>query len=145
MSHSDFVISSDPKLLQPERIQAFLSTQAYWCAEVPLTVVLRAIAGSVCFGVYTQDKIQIGYARVVTDKATFAWLCDVYIEKPYRGQGLAYRLMESVMAHPELQGLRRFCLATQDAHSLYEPFGFKLTETPGSWMEIKDNDIYRRK
>lgn len=100
---------------------------------------------SLCFGVYENASgEQVGFARVVTDQATFAWLCDVYIEEAHRGRGLAKKLMEELKAHPALQGLRRFCLTTKDAHGLYEGFGFQVTQTPEYWMEIKDNGIYQR-
>jgi len=141
----NFDISTDKSLLQIDRIHKFLSQEAYWCLGVPKTVVVKAIEGSLCFGVYDRSGgiTQIGYARLVTDKATFAWLCDVYIENEYRGTGLSKWLMECVLAHPELQGLRRICLATKDAHKLYEQYGFEITKTPGNWLEIKDNDIYK--
>lgn len=142
MLNDGFTISSDPSKLQKERIHAFLSTQAYWCLGLPRSVLARAIEGSICFGVYNREDLQVGFARVVTDRATFAWLCDVYIEDAYRGKGLAHRLMEAVMAHPELQGLRRFCLTTKDAHSIYAKYGFEPTQTPTYWMEIKNNSIY---
>lgn len=142
-----FVISTDKSMLQIDEIHKFLSQEAYWCLGVPRSVVEKAIEGSLCFGVYDESKntAQIGYARLVTDKATFAWLCDVYIENEYRGEGLSKWLMECILAHPDLQGLRRICLATKDAHSLYEKYGFEVTKTPGNWLEIKDNDIYKKK
>ena len=142
--HGPYRISTDKGLLQLARIHRFLSEEAYWCLGVPAALVERAMINSLCFGVYAADGVQIGYARVVSDYATFAWLCDVYIEQDYRGQGLSKKLMECVLAHPDLQGLRRLCLATKDAHTLYEKYGFKPTETPQNWLEIKDNDIYRK-
>jgi GNAT superfamily N-acetyltransferase len=138
-----FKVSSDKKLLQIERIHQFLSTQTYWCLGIPKETVLRAIEGSLCWGVYTEDNVQVGFARVITDRATFAWLADVYIEEPYRGKGLSQLMLEAVMKSPELQGLRRFLLATKDAHGVYEKLGFQLTKTPGYWMEIKNNQIYQ--
>lgn len=142
-----FVVSTDKTRLQPSRIHHFLSTQAYWCLGIPKPVVEKAIDQSLCFGLYAHqngEQLQIGFARIVTDKATFAWLCDVYIENDYRKKGLSKWLMECVMAHPDLKNLRRICLATKDAHSLYKNFGFKVTETPQNWMEIKDNDLYKK-
>jgi len=142
-----FTISTDKSLLQVDRIHQFLSQEAYWCLEIPLSTVKQAILGSLCFGLYDEsknEKPQIGYARIVSDRATFAWLCDVYIEKSYRGQGLSKWLMECLMNHPDLKGLRRICLATKDAHKLYEKYGFEVTKTPKNWLEIKDNELYKR-
>jgi GNAT superfamily N-acetyltransferase len=139
-------IRTDRDRLQVERIHAFL-TRAYWCEGIPRETVERAVAASLCFGLYERtaaDEQQVGFARVVTDAATFAWLCDVYVEADHRGRGLATWLVGCVLAHPALQGLRRICLTTRDAHGVYEKLGFKLTATPGFWMEIKDDAIYRR-
>ena len=143
-NNSGFFVSTDPAQLDIDSIHAFLSKEAYWCLGIPKEKVRAAIENSLCFGLYSGEKKQIGFARVVTDKSTFAWICDVYVEEKYRGQGLAEWLMKSVMEHSSLQNLRRICLATKDAHALYEKLGFKLTESPGNWMEIKDNDIYRK-
>lgn len=142
-----FYISTDKKLLQIPRIHHFLSTQAYWSLGIPLEIVKKSIAGSLSFGVFTKETpedLQVGYARIVSDFASFAWLCDVYVEEPYRNKGLSKWLMECVMSHPDLKNLRRICLATKDAHDLYKQYGFKMTETPQNWMEIKDNDIYKK-
>jgi len=140
-----FFVSTDKNLLQIDRIHRFLSNDAYWCADIPRNVLETAIQHSINFGLYERkSNLQVGYARVVTDKATFAWLCDVYVEAEYRKNGLSTLLMESVVQHPELKNLRRFCLTTKDAHFLYEKFGFQVTKTPGFWMEIKDTDIYKR-
>jgi N-acetylglutamate synthase-like GNAT family acetyltransferase len=141
----NFFVSTDKTLIQIERVHKFLSEKAYWCLGVPKDVVKKAIDNSICFGVYQRsDSAQVGFARVVTDKASFAWLADVYIEEAYRGQGLSKLLMNNIMMHPDLQNLRRFLLATSDAHGLYRQFGFKVTETPDRYMEIKKNDIYRK-
>lgn len=136
-------ISTDQKLLQFDRVHKFLSEQAYWCLGIPRETVEKAARGSLCFGLYTDAGVQIGYARIVTDGATFAWLCDLYVEKQYQGKGFGKQLMEYIMGEPSLKGLRRICLATKDAHSLYKKYGFKVTETPENWMEIKNNNIYR--
>ncbi|MDA8130141.1 MAG: GNAT family N-acetyltransferase [Elusimicrobia bacterium] len=144
----NFFVSSDRKLLQIGRMHKFLSTQAYWSLGIPRSLVKKAAQASLCFGVYHKagkDTVQVGYARLVTDGCTFAWLCDVYIEPEFRGLGLAKTLMSAVMAHPSSRGLRRICLATKDAHSLYKQFGFEITANPGSWMEIKNNDIYLKR
>lgn len=140
------LISTDRNLLQVERIHRFLSTEAYWCLNIPLERVQLAMQNSLCFGLYEREEeelVQIGFARIVTDYSTFAWLCDVYVEKHKRGLGLSKWLIEVLCSHPQLKGLRRFCLATKDAHKLYEQFGFKVTATPQNWMEIKSNEIYK--
>ncbi len=144
---SAFFITTDKKQLQLSRIHRFLSQEAYWCLGIPSSVVARSIENSICFGLYDQDKNairQIGYARLVTDQSTFAWLCDIYIEQPYRGRGLSKWLMECIMSSRYVQGLRRICLATKDGHSLYEKYGFKVTDTPANWMEIKYYDVYKK-
>jgi Acetyltransferase (GNAT) domain len=141
---SSFFITTDKKQLQLSRIHRFLSQEAYWCLGIPSSVVAKSIENSICFGLYYQDEnavLQIGYARLVTDRSTFAWLCDVYIERPYRGRGLSKWLIECIMSSRYVQGLRRICLATKDAHSLYQNYGFKVTDTPANWMEIKDYDV----
>lgn len=136
-------INTDKSLLQISRIHKFLSEDSYWSPGIPLEVVTRGIENSLCFGVYNENKEQIGFARVITDYASFAWICDVYIEPPFRKQGLSKWLMSCVMIHPALQKLRRICLATKDAHELYKKFGFEVTKTPKNWLEIKNNDIYK--
>ena len=140
----NFFISTDKSLLQISRIHKFLSEDSYWSAEIPKSVVTHAIENSLCFGVYNSNKEQVGFARVVTDYAGFAWVCDVYIEETERGHGLSKWLMTCVMDHPGLKNLRRICLATKDAHELYKKFGFEVTKNPENWMEIKDNDIYKK-
>lgn len=142
-----FLISTNKELLQIDRMHHFLSTEAYWCLDVPRDVVEKAAKNSLCFGLYDVSKeapVQIGYARIVTDHATFAWLCDVYVEREYRGQGLSKWLNECVMIELRLKNLRRICLATKDAHALYAKYGFEVTKTPENWMEIKDNDLYKK-
>ena len=134
-------ISTDPSRLQLDAIHACL-TRSYWSPGVPRDVVARAIAHSMCFGIYL-DEAQVGFARVVTDKATFAYLADVYVLEEHRGQGLSKRLVETIQAHPDLQGLRRFLLATRDAHGLYAQFGFRPLAAPDRMMEIHDPDAYR--
>jgi len=143
---SEFFISTDKKQLQLSRIHRFLSQEAYWCLGIPSSVVARSIENSICFGLYHQDENtihQIGYARLVTDHSTFAWLCDVYIERAYRQQGLSKWLIECIMSSRYVQGLRRICLATKDAHGLYQNYGFKVTDTPANWMEIKNYEVYK--
>lgn len=136
----EFIFSSDPSLLQVEAIHRVLAS-SYWSPNIPLSVVEKAIQGSLCFGVYLGTK-QVGFARVITDRATFAYLCDVYVLEDYRGQGLGRRLMEHVVAHPDLQNLRRFVLVTRDAHSLYAAFGFVPLARPDGYMEIHRPRVY---
>lgn len=126
-------ISTDPSRLQLDSIHAFL-TRSYWSPGIPKDVVARGIANSMCFGLY-QGEAQVGFARVITDNATFAYLADVYVVEAHRGQGLSKRLVEQILAHPELTGLRRFLLATSDAHGLYAQFGFKPLAVPDRMME----------
>ena len=140
-----FFVSKDKELLQFDRIHNFLSKEAYWCVGIPKHNLKKAIDNSINFGIYEHDsQLQIGYARIVTDHATFAWLCDVYIEKKYRGKGLSKLLIQTVLEDQSLKGLRRICLATKDSHFLYEKYGFEVTKTPNFWMEIKENDIYKK-
>lgn len=138
---AEYEISEDKRRLDLATIHAYLS-QSYWSPNIPRDVVERAIAGSLCFGVYCQSA-QIGFARVITDKATFAYLADVFILAPHRGKGLSKRLMETIVAHPDLQGLRRFMLATKDAHALYQQYGFEALANPAAIMEILRPDVYR--
>jgi GNAT superfamily N-acetyltransferase len=124
----DYEIATERERLDPDRIHRFLSTEAYWSPGVPRDVVERSIENSLCFGVYSADGEQVGFARAVTDRATFAWIADLYVEDGHRGRGLGKRLVAAILEHPELQGLRRFMLATADAHGLYRQFGFTELE-----------------
>ena len=116
-------------------------TQSYWSPGIPRATVERAIANSLCWGVF-HGEAQVGFARVVTDRATFACLADVFILEAHRGKGLSKLLVQAVLAHPDLQGLRRFTLATRDAHGLYGRFGFKPLANPSRIMEIHDPNAY---
>jgi N-acetylglutamate synthase-like GNAT family acetyltransferase len=127
------LISTDPGLLDLDAICDFLS-RAYWAQGRPRERIELSLRHSLVFGIY-DDGRQIGLARVVTDYATFAWLCDVFIHEDYRKQGVGKWLMASIISHPELQGLRRFLLATRDAHGLYRQFGFTSMNNPERWME----------
>jgi len=138
----DYEVSTDPERIDIESVHRFLSDEAYWSPGVPEDVVRRAIAGSIVFGLYRGSE-QVGLARVVSDRATFAWLCDVYVLKEHRGHGLGKWLMECVKAPPDLQGLRHWLLATRDAHGLYKQFGFEPVD-PERFMEIRDPDVYKR-
>jgi len=128
------VVTTDPARFDVPAIDAFLGT-TYWAKGRSLEVVERSIRGSLCFGMLEQER-QIGFARAITDRATYAYLADVYLVESHRGRGLASWLMECVMAHPDLQGLRRFTLVTRDAHDLYRRFGFETLEHPERYMEI---------
>lgn len=137
---SAYEITSDKARLDVHAIHAFL-TQTYWSPGIPLSVVQNAIDHSLCFGVFHGDA-QVGFARVITDHATFGYLADVYLLEPHRGKGLARRLLTTVFQHPELQGLRRFMLATRDAHALYSKFRFKPLAAPDRFMEIHIPNAY---
>ena len=137
---SPYEISCDPARLDIDAIHEFLSG-SYWAAGIPRSVVERALANSLCFGVY-RDGQQVGLARVITDRATFAYLSDVYILPEHRGQGLAKRVLAEVFEHPELQGLRRMLLFTRDAHTLYAKFGFTPLAHPERVMDLLDPDVY---
>jgi len=140
--HRDgFTVSTDPARLDLDAIHAFLAT-AYWCEGIPRETVARALANSLCFGLYEGPR-QIGLARMVTDRATFAYLCDVYVLPELRGKGLGTWLMECVVAHPDLQGLRRISLVTRDAHELYRPFGFAEIKSPERHMESVRPGLYK--
>ena len=137
-----FVISTERARLDVPLIRNFLAS-SYWAGGIPLAVVQKSIENSLCFGVY-DGAAQVGFARVITDYATYGYLGDVFILDTHRGKGLAKWLMESVMAHPDLQGLRRWGLATRDAHSLYAQFGFAPLAAPENTMEISYPGIYLR-
>ena len=119
-----------------------MSKETSWAKDIPLETVQRAIENSLCFGIY-KGAAQIAFARWVTDKATFAWLADVYIEEPYRGLGLSKKLMSFMIFHPDLQGLRRYQLSTADAHGLYQQFGFSAIENPENQMAIVIKNAYQ--
>jgi GNAT superfamily N-acetyltransferase len=128
-----FLISSDPGRLQLDRILEFIEC-SYWASDRPPEITARAIENSLCFGVFEKEN-QVGFARVISDYATYAWLCDVFIDEKYRGRGLGKWLVASIMSHPELQGLRRWSLATRDAHEMYKRFGFDKIKNPERLME----------
>ncbi len=142
----DFLISTDPSLLEIDIIHSYLSGQSYWANGIPREIVERSITHSLCFGVYRQGQ-QVGFARVVTDKATFAWLADVFIMESDRGKGLSKWLMTIIQSHPDLQGFRRWMLGTRDAHGLYKQFGWTELdeETKRRLMQRHFKDIYRKK
>ena len=138
-----FTISSDPARLDLDAIHAFLAQESYWAAGIEKERLARAIANSLCFGLY-REREQIGFARVISDYATYAYLNDVYVLAPERGQGLASWLIESVLAHPELQDLQRFMLTTKDAQELYVRFGFRALVFPARHMERLAPGFYQQ-
>lgn len=140
LSRGEYAISTDPGRLDVPAIHAYL-TRSYWASGIPLEVVARSIAHSLPFGLFHGDA-QVGFARVVTDRATFAYLADVYVLEEHRGRGLSKWLVESVLDHADLQGLRRFLLATRDAHGLYARYGFRPLANPSRMMEIHAPDVY---
>ena len=134
MQSASYRVSSDRAQLDVSLIHEYLSCESYWARHVPRAVIERAIANSICFGLYEAER-QIGFARVVTDSATFGYLADVFIVASHRGLGLGRRLLEAVVAHPDLQGLTRFMLATRDAHEVFRQFGFIAPSHPELLME----------
>ncbi|MET1056235.1 MAG: GNAT family N-acetyltransferase [Pedobacter sp.] len=140
---SGFIFSDDKNLIDAAAVHHYLSTQSYWALEIPMETVLRSIANSICFGIY-RDGRQIGFARWITDAATFGYLADVYVEEEFRGLGLSKKLMTIMLFHEDLQGLRRYMLATQDAHGLYSQFGFEPLENPESMMAIIIKNAYTK-
>jgi GNAT superfamily N-acetyltransferase len=145
----EYLISADPTKLDLDLIHKFLSEHSYWARGIPRDVVARSIANSLCFGAYAvanptaqADWLQVGFARVTTDRATFAYLADVFILPEHRGKGLSRRLMEAILAHPDLQGLRRWMLATADAHELYQRFGFTGLAQPDRFMQRHNPNVY---
>jgi GNAT superfamily N-acetyltransferase len=137
-----FQLSTDPARLDLDCIHGFLAG-AYWSVGVPREVVERGIRHSLPFGIYEGPR-QVGFCRVITDRATFAYLADVFVLPEYRGLGLSKWMMDCVREHPDLQGLRRFMLGTRDAHGLYRRSGFGPLADTGIWMEIHDPQVYRR-
>ena len=136
-------VGTDRAELDRDMIHAFLSQHAYWSLGIPRDTVERAIEGSLCFGGYVEGVGQVAFARVVTDGATFGYLADVFVLPAQRGRGYARALMDAIVAHPSLQGLRRIMLATSDAHRLYAHYGFVAPARPQTLMEILRPDIYR--
>jgi GNAT superfamily N-acetyltransferase len=136
-----YVISTAPERLDVQAIHAYLSG-SYWAESIPFEVVERALRGSLCFGLYAPEG-QVGLARIITDHATFAYVCDVYVLPHHRGQGLGRWLMECVLGSPQLQGLRRWMLVTRDAHGLYQQVGFRPLAAPTRVMEIARPGMYR--
>jgi GNAT superfamily N-acetyltransferase len=143
VSRDGFTISTDRTRLDRDAIYRYIGGESYWSAGMARDVFERSVDGSLPFGLYDADGAQIGYARVVSDYATFAWLSDVYVLAAHRGHGLGHFLVASVMAHPRLQGLRRWMLSTRDAHAIYGEFGFGPVD-PERLMTRLDRDAHKR-
>ena len=140
MAPAGYEISCDAERMDVGAIHAFL-VDSYWARNIPRELVARSLRGSLCFGLFHRGE-QVGFARVVSDRATFAYLCDVYVLEQHRGRGLGRWLVSQVLAHPELQGLRNFLLATRDAHGVYAPLGFQPVADPNQLMQIKRLNPY---
>ena len=138
---NDFIITTDKSKIDATYVHHFLS-HSYWAKDIPMETVQKSIEGSLCFSVFYLNQ-QIGFARVITDEATFAYLADVFIDENFRGRGLSKWLMEIIVSYPSLQGLRRFLLATRDAHDLYKKFGFEPLKNTDKWMEIHKPNVYK--
>jgi len=136
-----FLYSTDKSKLDVNYIHHFLSEESYWAKHIPMDIVKKSIDGSLCFGIYEGEK-QVGFARVITDYATFGYLADVFVDNNYRGKGLSKHLIQFIMASDVVKGLRRFMLATLDAHTLYEQFGFERLEGDKRLMGIKFFEQY---
>ncbi|MBS1574469.1 MAG: GNAT family N-acetyltransferase [Bacteroidetes bacterium] len=140
----DYTISTDQSKLDIKVVHDYLSNESYWAEKIPMDIVKSSIENSLCFGLYYKN-IQVGFARVVSDFATFAYLGDVFVLPEHRGRGLSKWMMTLIMNYPQLQGLRRFLLTTKDAHSLYAQFGFVPYPQPERLMAINRPDIYKDK
>jgi GNAT superfamily N-acetyltransferase len=138
----DLLISTDHARLDLSVIHGFL-VNCYWCKGIPREIVMRSIEHSLCFGIY-QGEQQVGFARVISDYATYAYIGDVFVLESHRARGLAKWLMQCIVEHPQLQGLRRWSLVTADAHSLYSPVGFEPLAATERWMEIFNRDVYAK-
>jgi len=136
-------ISCDAKDMQLSAVHAFIS-KTYWAKDIPIETMALAIKNSLCFGVFTETGEQVAFARMITDRATFAYLADVYVDQQHRSKGLSKWLMSAIMQHPDLQNIRRMVLATSDAHGLYEQFGFKALANANIFMEIHDANVYSK-
>lgn len=143
--NGDYCISTDGRKLDIELIHRYLSKDSYWAQDIPLPVVQRSIEHSFCFGLYYQEQ-QVGFARLVTDKATFAYLADVFILPEHRGKGLSKWMLTVIHAHPDMKGLRRWMLGTRDAHGLYEQFGWEPipSELVSRFMQLHQPDVYKK-
>jgi GNAT superfamily N-acetyltransferase len=143
LQHAGYLISDDPARIDVEAVHAYLS-RSYWAQGIPRDIVARAVANSLCLGIYDSEGKQVGLVRVISDYTTFAYLCDVYVLEPHRRRGLSKAAMDLLMTHPSLQRLRRMQLVTQDAHGLYARYGFNVVAQPERHMERRDPDVYKR-
>jgi len=139
-----FILSDDAARFDVGRAHRWISGESYWAAGIPYATFERACRNSLTVGAYDAEGLMVAMARVVTDRATFGWICDVFVDAGQRGHGLGKRLMTYLKTHPDLQGFRRMHLATRDAHGLYARFGFGPLTGADRWMEIRDPDVYRR-
>ena len=142
--NGEYIITTNTGKIDLNVVHHFLSKESYWAKDIPLEIVKKSIENSLCFSMFYKNQ-QIGFARVITDKATFAYLADVFIIMEYRGKGLSKWLLQTIHAHPELQGLRRWLLGTKDAHDLYTQFGWSsITEEQyRRFMQLHDADVYK--
>jgi GNAT superfamily N-acetyltransferase len=137
----EYLLSTDKSKLDLKMIHEFLSTESHWAKNIPYERVKKSIENSLCFGLYHNEK-QIGFARVISDYSTIAYLGDLFILKDHRGMGLSRWMLEVIMNHPDLTGLRRWILVTKDAHDVYQQYGWAMVARPENWMEIHDPDAY---
>jgi N-acetylglutamate synthase-like GNAT family acetyltransferase len=142
LRRGDYLVTTDASRLDIDVIHRFLSDESYWAAGIPRALVAKSIANSINFGLFDGDR-QAGFARAITDRATFAYVADVFVDEAHRGKGLGKLLMEAVTKHPELKALRRLMLGTDSAHGLYEQFGFAALADPGRWMERSNPAAYQ--
>jgi GNAT superfamily N-acetyltransferase len=143
--HGRFTLSDDLARFDLDRAYGWISGESYWAAGIPRSVFERSVRNSLVVGVYDTANVMAAMARVVTDRSTFGWVCDVFVDVGFRGHGLGKALTAYLVAHPDLQGFRRLHLATRDAHGLYAQFGFGPLTGADRWMEIRDPDVYRRR
>ncbi|HRD28575.1 MAG TPA: GNAT family N-acetyltransferase [Caulobacter sp.] len=143
-TETGYLVSDAPARFDLPLAHRWISEQSYWGKHIPYLTFATAVRNSLTFAAYAPDGAMAAMARVVTDRATFGWLCDVFVDEAHRGRGLGKALMACVKAHPDLQGLRRLHLATADAHELYRQFGFTELTGVDRWMEIRDPDLYTR-
>ncbi|MFY0254504.1 GNAT family N-acetyltransferase [Chitinophaga sp. 30R24] len=140
----EYTITSDKTRFDLHAIHHYLAHESYWSKDISLDIVAKMVKGAVCVGVF-HGTAQVGFARAITDRATFAYLADVYILAPHRGKGLSKAMVRALLTHPELQGLRRWLLVTSDAHGLYSQFGFTAIPNPEKFMTLYNPDIYTKK
>jgi GNAT superfamily N-acetyltransferase len=141
--HRSYLISDDPARIDAQAVHDYLR-QSYWAEGIPRDVVDRSLQNSLCIGAYDANGAQVGLVRLITDCATFCYVCDVYVLEAHRRQGLSKAMLDLASKHPRLQGLRRWNLVTRDAHSLYAQFGFEVPPKPERYMERLDREVYRR-